>query len=76
MKPDIYKNYLLGVLLVTFALNSQDRLALGLVPQDIKVQYSLSDTQLGLLTGIAFAAFYAVAGIPLARWNEASGDVN
>jgi MFS family permease len=68
MKPDLYKNYLLGILLVAYALNWLDRMALGLVLQDIKVQYSLSDTQLGLLTGIAFSAFYAVAGIPLARW--------
>lgn len=47
-----------------------DRLALGLVLQQIKVQFSVSDTELGILTGIAFALFYSVMGIPIARWAD------
>jgi MFS family permease len=70
MKPNFYKNYLLAVLMLTLAFNWQDRLALGLVLQDIKADLSLSDTQLGLLTGIAFALLYSVMGIPLARWAD------
>jgi MFS family permease len=70
MRPDIYRNYLLGVLLAVLVLNCQDRYALGLVLQNIKVEYSVSDTQLGLMTGIVFTVFYAVAGIPLARWAD------
>jgi MFS transporter, Spinster family, sphingosine-1-phosphate transporter len=70
MKPDSYKKYLLVVLMLALAFNWQDRLALGLVLQDIKVDLSLSDTQLGLLTGIAFALLYSVMGIPLARWAD------
>lgn len=50
--------------------NYVDRVAMGLLLQDIKVDLSLSDTQLGLLTGIAFASFYAVMGIPIARWAD------
>ena len=50
--------------------NYVDRVALGLLLQNIKVDLSLSDTQLGLLTGIAFAAFYATMGIPIARWAD------
>ena len=50
--------------------NYVDRVALGLLIQDIKVDLQLSDTQLGLLTGIAFAGFYAVMGIPIARWAD------
>lgn len=65
-----YKHYLLGTLLVVFTSNGVDRTALGLVLQDIKVDLNLSDTQLGLLTGIAFALFYAVMGIPIARWAD------
>ena len=65
-----YKKYLIGVLLVTSAVVGADRLALGLVLQDIKVDLDLSDTQLGLLTGIAFAFFYALMGIPIARWAD------
>jgi MFS transporter, Spinster family, sphingosine-1-phosphate transporter len=65
-----YRNYLLTMLLLIFAFNSVDRLALGLVLQDIKHELHLSDTQLGLLTGIAFALFYSVMGIPIARWAD------
>lgn len=65
-----FKYYLLGVLLLVFACNGVDRIALGLVLQEIKVDLSLSDTQLGLLTGIAFAFFYSIMGIPIARWAD------
>src|SRR5882672_6708109 len=70
MQESIRKNYLLIVLLVILASNNVDRLALGLLLQDIKVDLALSDTQLGLLTGIAFALFYSVMGIPIARWAD------
>jgi len=66
----IYKNYMLIILLVILAFNSVDGLALGLVLQDIKVDLSLSDSQLGLLSGIAFALFYSIMGIPIARWAD------
>lgn len=65
-----YKNYLLAVLLFILAFNYVDRLALGLLLQDIKADLDLSDTQLGLLSGIAFALFYSVMGIPIARWAD------
>jgi MFS family permease len=64
------KNYLLAALLVILAFNQVDRLALGLFMQDIKADLALSDTQLGLLTGLAFALFYSVMGIPIARWAD------
>lgn len=70
MQPTTNKNYLLTVLLVILAFNFVDRLALGIVLQDIKVDLELSDTQLGFLTGIAFAIFYSVMGIPIARWAD------
>jgi predicted MFS family arabinose efflux permease len=65
-----YKNYLLVLLLIIFAFNFVDRVVLGLVLQDIKNDLHLSDTQLGFLTGIAFALFYSVMGIPIARWAD------
>jgi MFS family permease len=70
MKANSYKKYLLFVLAATLAFNQMDRYALALVLQDIKVDLALSDTQLGVLTGIAFAAFYSIAGIPIARWAD------
>lgn len=58
------------VLILLLALNSSDRLMLGLVLQDIKLDLHLSDSQLGLMTGIAFALFYSVVGMPIARWAD------
>jgi MFS family permease len=70
MRGEAYRRYLLGILMVTLAFNYVDRLALGLLLQNIKIDLRLSDTQLGLLTGIAFALFYSVLGIPIARWAD------
>jgi MFS family permease len=70
LKAGVYRNYLLTVLLVLQAFNGVDAIALGLVLQNIKLDLSLSDTQLGLLSGIAFALFYSVMGMPIARWAD------
>jgi MFS family permease len=70
MKERAYKNHLLVMLLLTLAFNAKDRLLFGLALQDIKTDLVLSDTQLGFVTGIAFALFYATAGIPIARWAD------
>lgn len=70
MQLAVYKRYLLSMLLVILAFNYVDRLALGLLLQDIKADLELSDTQLGLLSGIAFAFFYSIMGLPIARWAD------
>ena len=62
-----YRHYMLGLLTVVAAFNFLDRYVLSLVLESIKQDLQLSDSQLGLLTGFAFALFYAVAGIPIAR---------
>jgi predicted MFS family arabinose efflux permease len=69
-KSSLYRNYLLGLLLLILAFNFTDRMALGLVLQQIKHDLQLTDTQLGLLTGFAFAVFYAFAGVAIARWAD------
>jgi predicted MFS family arabinose efflux permease len=58
------------VLVASGAAVGADGSVLRLVLQDIKIDLALSDTQLGFLTGIAFAVFYCVMGIPLARWAD------
>ncbi len=70
MKKGFYRHYLLGLLTLISAFNFVDRHFLSLALQDIKVSLQLSDTQLGLLTGISFAIFYAIMGIPIARWTD------
>ncbi|GAM97368.1 major facilitator family transporter [alpha proteobacterium U9-1i] len=70
MQERRYKSYLIYLLMVILAFNQLDRMALGIVLQDIKTELSASDTQLGFLTGIAFASFYAVMGLPIAHWAD------
>lgn len=52
-----YKNYLLILLTVIVAFNYMDRVALAVLLEGIKADLHLSDMQLGLLSGIAFALF-------------------
>ena len=66
----MYKNYLLAMLVLVAAVSYFDRFVFALVLEPIKQDLHLSDSQLGLMTGIAFAAFYAVAGVPIARWAD------
>jgi MFS family permease len=68
--PDVsqaYAYYVLGVLFVVTIFNYVDRQILSILLQPIKDDLKISDTALGFLTGFAFAVFYTVAGIPLAR---------
>ena len=60
------------VLLVVYTLNFLDRQILNILAEPIKGELGLSDTQLGLLAGPAFAVFYAVLGIPIARYADRS----
>src|SRR4030088_2678086 len=65
-----YRRYVLALLTFIATLNLTDRFALGLVLDNIKADLALSDSQLGFLSGIAFALFYSVMGIPIARWAD------
>jgi MFS family permease len=62
-----YAYYVLGVLFVVYIFNFIDRQILAILLQPIKDDLKISDTALGFLTGFAFALFYTVAGLPLAR---------
>ena len=62
--------YLLAVLSLIYMSSLVDRTILNIVAQAIKVDLGLSDTQIGLLGGLAFSALYAVLGIPCARLTE------
>jgi MFS family permease len=65
-----YPRYALALLVVVYVFNFVDRSILAILLEDIKLEFDLSDTQLGFLSGIAFALFYAVMGIPIARWAD------
>lgn len=61
---------MLWTLLIVYTLNFLDRQILNILAEPIKAELGLSDTALGLLAGPAFAVFYAVLGIPIARFAD------
>jgi predicted MFS family arabinose efflux permease len=64
------RRYALGMLTLTYTLNFIDRQILSILVEPIKRDLAISDTQMGLLTGLAFALFYTALGIPLGRLAE------
>ena len=69
-----YRWYVVGVLLVAYTLSFVDRMILSLLVAPIRAALDISDTQVSLLIGLAFALFYTVLGLPIAwiadRWNR------
>lgn len=65
-----YQIYVVALLLAVTVCNYLDRIVLGVLQEPIKHELHLSDAQLGLLTGPAFALFYSLSGIPAARLAE------
>jgi len=60
----------LSLLLLATIFNYVDRQILPLLQELVKADMALSDSQLGLITGPAFAIFYAISGLPIARLAE------
>ena len=65
-----YRSYALALFLLVYIINFVDRQIFSILIEPIRLEIHLSDTQLGLLGGIAFAIFYTFAGIPIARWAD------
>jgi MFS family permease len=65
-----YRRYALWVLLIIYTLNFLDRQVVNILAEPIKRDLGLADWQLGMMTGLAFAIFYTVLGIPIARMAE------
>lgn len=70
MSSSAYRNYVLGALTLVYTWNYLDRGLIALFLQSIKEDLRLSDTQLGFITGIPFALFYATVGLVIARWAD------
>jgi MFS family permease len=64
---------MMWVLLIVYIFNFLDRQIVNILAEPIKAELQLSDTQLGLLAGPAFAVFYALLGIPIARYADRDG---
>jgi MFS family permease len=64
---DAYRTYVLVALAVVGFMCSVDKVVISMFMEPIKKEFLLSDTQLGLMTGLAFALLGGLVSIPLAR---------
>jgi MFS family permease len=71
-----YTRWALVLLMFVYTSNFIDRTILATLGQPIKIDLKISDASLGLLQGFAFAIFYTVLGIPIARLAERRSRVN
>lgn len=62
--------YTLFILCLISALNYYDRFLIGILVEDLKRDLALSDAQIGLLSGLAFALVYSAASIPVASYAD------
>ena len=60
----------LAILLAVYCFNFIDRTIVSILQEPLKQELRLSDTQLGLISGTAFALFYSTLGVPIARIAE------
>ncbi len=67
-----YRVYVMCILVVVYTFNFIDRQIVGILAIPIKAELALSDTQLGLMGGLAFALFYTALGIPIAMLADRS----
>ncbi|MEA3158612.1 MAG: hypothetical protein QOD95_160 [Gammaproteobacteria bacterium] len=64
--------YYLILLTLVMIFSFCERYALGILIQPIKAEFHLSDTQVGLLTGLAFSVAYALVVLPIAMYADKS----
>ena len=67
---DPYTRYVMGILFLVYVISYVDRQLAAVLLEKMKADLGATDGQMGLLTGIAFAIFYATLGIPIARWAD------
>ena len=60
----------LWILLAVYIFNFIDRQIVNILAEPIADDLGLNDTQIGLMTGLAFALFYTALGLPIARYAE------
>jgi MFS family permease len=61
----VYPYVVVGLLGLVYALNFLDRQILAILAEPIRQDIGLSDTQIGALSGFAFAVFYTLCGVPV-----------
>jgi MFS family permease len=62
-----YRRYALILLTLIYTLSMLDRQIVTILAEPIKADLALADWQLGAISGLAFALFYTLLGLPIAR---------
>jgi predicted MFS family arabinose efflux permease len=66
--------YALTILTLIYSCHFLDRMMIAIISEPARKEFNLSDSQLGMLTGLAYGLTFALAGIPLGmlidRWNR------
>lgn len=70
------RHYLLLVLLLVYGMSMIDRQIMGVLIEPIKKEMGVSDSAMGLLTGLAFALFYSILAVPFGRFADRSNRRN
>jgi len=71
--PPVYTGYVMFMVLLTMIFSNVDRTILSILVDDIKAEFRLSDTQMGLLLGPAFAIVYTILCLPFGRYADTTG---
>jgi len=66
-------HYALLVLASIYVFNYIDRQLMAILIEPVKLEFGISDTGIGLLSGVTFAVFYTVFGLPLGRLSDRIG---
>ena len=68
-----YTRYVLFMVLLVMILNNLDRTILSILVRPVKAEFGLTDTQIGILMGPAFAVVYSALVLPFGRWADTVG---
>ena len=71
-----YRNFVLILLTIVYGFNFIDRQIVGILAPFIQADLNLTNTELGLLIGLAFAVFYTTVAIPIAWLADRYNRVN
>ncbi|KAB0498048.1 MFS transporter [Pseudomonas moorei] len=66
-------HYALFVLACIYVFNHIDRQLMAILIEPVKAEFGISDTEIGLLSGVTFAVFYGLFGFPLGRLSDRIG---
>src|SRR5688572_26701726 len=70
---DAYVRYALALIFLVAVFNVCDRTIMSVLVPEMRAELGLTDRQLGILMGPAFAAVHVVAGLPIARLADRAG---